>query len=215
MLIGISGKKNSGKNEVADMLSFILFTRMNKSYQQFREAQDIRNTFFNAKDYGNAELTLPNIHSFAANLKKCIATCTGINFHDLEDRNVKSSKISWLGISYRKLLQEFGEGIRQTVDKNFWVNSLLSQYDNSQNWIISDVRHIEEANAILDLGGNLIRVNRCTDSNDTHISEVDLDNFDKFDFVIDNNNKSLEELFKECTIIVNKLRWYNFRHYIH
>lgn len=206
MLIGISGKKNSGKNEIADMLSFLLFR--GGTYQQFREAKDIRNTFLKAEDYINAELTLPNIHSFATNLKKCIAVCTGINFHDLEDRNVKSSEISWLGISYRKLLQEFGEGIRQAVDKNFWVNSLLSQYDSSQNWIISDVRHIEEANAILELGGNLIRVNRNTGSNDTHISEIGLDNFENFGYVIDNNDKSLEDLFNECNYIVeNIINW--------
>jgi hypothetical protein len=203
MLIGISGKKNSGKNEIADMLSFLLFR--GGTYQQFREAKDIRNTFLKAEDYINAELTLPNIHSFATNLKKCIAVCTGINFHDLEDRNVKSSEISWMGISYRKLLQEFGEGIRQTVDKNFWVNSLLSQYDNSQNWIISDVRHIEEANAILDRNGILIRVNRDTGFDDIHISEISLDDFENFGYVIDNNDKSLEELFDECNYIVEHI----------
>ena len=200
MLIGISGKKLSGKNEVADMLSFLLFKK--GTYQQYREAKDIRQTFLKAKDYKNAELTLPNIHSFAANLKKCLAVCTGIDFHKLEDRNVKSSKISWMDISYRKLLQEFGEGIRQTVDKNFWVNSLLSQYDNSQNWIISDVRYVEEANAILDRDGILIRVNRDTGFYDIHISEISLDDFENFGYVIDNNDKSLEDLFNECNYIV-------------
>lgn len=203
MLIGTSGKKLSGKNEVADMLSFLLFKR--GTYYQYREVKDIRETFLRAKDYKNAELTLPNIHSFAANLKKCVAACTGINFHDLEDRNVKSSKISWMDISYRKLLQEFGEGIRQTVDKNFWVNSLLSQYDNSQNWIISDVRYVEEANAILDRDGILIRINRDTGFYDIHISEISLDDFENFGYVIDNNDKSLEDLFNECNYIVEHI----------
>ena len=203
MLIGISGKKLSGKNEVADMLSFLLFKK--GTYQQYKEAKDIRQTFLRAKDYKNAELTLPNIHSFATNLKKCLAVCTGIDFHELEDRNVKSSKISWLGISYRKLLQEFGEGIRQTVGKNFWVDSLLSQYDNSQNWIISDVRYVEEANAILDRDGILIRINKDTGFDDTHISEISLDDFENFGYVIDNNDKSLEDLFNECNYIVEHI----------
>ena len=206
MLIGISGKKLSGKNEVADMLSFLLFKK--GTYQQYKEAKDIRQTFLRAKDYKNAELTLPNIHSFATNLKKCLAVCTGIDFHELEDRNVKSSKISWLGISYRKLLQEFGEGIRQTVDKNFWVDSLLSQYDDSKNWIISDVRYVEEANAILDRDGILIRINRDTGFDDIHVSEISLDDFENFGYVIDNNDKSLEDLFNECNYIVeNIINW--------
>lgn len=203
MIIGISGKKDSGKNEVADMLSYILFK--GGTYKQFKETQDIRNTFLKAKDYENAELTLPNIHSFATNLKKCLAVCTGIDFHELEDRNVKSSKISWMGISYRKLLQEFGEGIRQTVDKNFWVDSLLSQYDNSQNWIISDVRYVEEANAILDEDGILIRINRDTGFDDIHVSEISLDDFENFGYIIDNNDKSLEDLFNECNYIVEHI----------
>ena len=206
MLIGISGKKLSGKNEVADMLSFLLFKK--GTYQQYKEAKDIRQTFLRAKDYKNAELTLPNIRSFATNLKKCLAVCTGIDFHELEDRNVKSSKISWLGISYRKLLQEFGEGIRQTVDKNFWVDSLLSQYDDSKNWIISDVRYVEEANAILDRDGILIRINRDTGFDDIHVSEISLDDFENFGYVIDNNDKSLEDLFNECNYIVeNIINW--------
>ena len=202
MIIGISGKIGSGKNEVADMISYIGFRNADGTFNQFKEAQDIRNTFLKNERWGDAERTLPNIHSFAANLKKCVAACTGINFHDLEDRNVKSSKISWMDISYRKLLQEFGEGIRQTVDKNFWVNSLLSQYDNSQNWIISDVRYVEEANAILDRDGILIRVNRDTGFYDIHISEISLDDFENFGYVIDNNDKSLEDLFNECNYIV-------------
>lgn len=203
MLIGISGKKLSGKNEVADMLSFLLFKK--GTYQQYKEAKDIKQTFLRAKDYKNAELTLPNIHSFAANLKKCLAVCTGIDFHELEDRNVKSSKISWLDISYRKLLQEFGEGIRQTVDKNFWVDSLLSQYDDSKNWIISDVRYVEEANAILNRDGILIRINRDTGFDDIHVSEISLDDFENFGYVIDNNDKSLEDLFNECNYIVEHI----------
>ena len=208
MLIGISGKIGSGKNEVADMISFLGFRNANGTFQQFREAQDIRNTFLRAKDWWNAEQTLPYIHAFATNLKKCLAVCTGINFHELEDRNVKSSEISWLGISYRQLLQQFGEGIRTTVNKNFWVNSLLSQYDKSKKWIISDVRHIEEADAIKDLGGFLIRVNRNTNSTDTHISETNLDNYQKFDLVIDNNG-TLEDLFNHVNCNFNILLDYN------
>lgn len=205
MIIGISGKMGSGKNEVADMISYIGFRNAEGTFNQFKEAQDIRNTFLKNERWYDAERTLPNIHSFAENLKKCLAVCTGIDFHALEDRNVKSSEIPWLGISYRKLLQEFGEGIRQTVDKNFWVNSLLSQYDNSQNWIISDVRYVEEANAILDRDGILIRINRDTGFDDIHVSEISLDDFENFGYVIDNNDKSLEDLFNECNYIVEHI----------
>jgi hypothetical protein len=197
MIIGISGKMGSGKNEVADMISYIGFRNAEGTFNQFKEAQDIRNTFLKNERWYDAERTLPNIHSFAENLKKCLAVCTGIDFHALEDRNVKSSEIPWLGISYRQLLQQFGEGIRGTVDKNFWVNSLLSQYEKPNIWIISDVRHIEEADAILERDGILIRVNRDGLDTDDHISETNLDDYQKFNYTIDNNG-TLEDLFNKC-----------------
>jgi len=197
MIIGISGKIGSGKNEVADMISYIGFRNADGTFNQFKEAQDIRNTFLKNERWGDAERTLPNIHSFAANLKKCLAVCTGIDFHKLEDRNVKSSEIPWLGISYRQLLQQFGEGIRTAVDKNFWVNSLLSQYEKSNIWIISDVRHTVEADAILERGGILVRVNRDGLDTGDHISETNLDDYQKFNYTIDNNG-TLEDLFNKC-----------------
>ena len=204
MIIGISGKIGSGKNEVADMISYLGFRNADGTFNQFKEAQDIRNTFLQNERWYDAEHTLPNIHSFAANLKKCLAVCTGIDFHKLEDRNVKSSEIPWLGISYRQLLQQFGEGIRSTVDKNFWVNSLLSQYENSKTWIISDVRHIVEADAILDRNGVLIRVNRPGLETGDHISETNLDDYQKFTFTIDNDG-TLEDLFNKVVKFFNDL----------
>lgn len=204
MIIGVSGKIGSGKNEVADMLSFLLFRNINGTYHKFREAQDIRNTFLHFENYVEANRTLPNIHSFAENLKKCIAICTNKNLSELENRNVKSSKISWLGISYRELLQRLGECVRTSIDENFWVNSLITKYEIHENWIISDVRYLNEAETIKQLGGYLIRVNRNVTESSSHKSEIDLDNFNNFDIVID-NNKTLEELFNKVKNIANEL----------
>ena len=36
-------------------------------------------------------------------------------------------------------------------------------------------------------GGILIKINRNTGYNDNHISEIDLDDYDKFDYIVDNN----------------------------
>ena len=67
------------------------------------------------------------------------------------------------------------------------------------NWIITDVRFPNEAQAIKDRGGIVIRVNRLDVDKFTtnfpqtlHPSETALDDY-KFDHVIDNNG-SLEEL---------------------
>ena len=72
------------------------------------------------------------------------------------------------------------------------------------NWIVTDVRYQNEADHIKNKGGILIRVNRNTHNNDNHKSEIDLDDYNKFDFIIDNNG-SVEELIKKVIEIYDKL----------
>lgn len=95
----------------------------------------------------------------------------------------KESTFSSL-LTPRKLLQLLGtEGGREIIHPNIWVNALFADYnakgfdykgsENKEikgdwiypNWIITDVRFPNEAQAIKDRGGIVIRVNRyCYDS---------------------------------------------------
>ena len=124
----------------------------------------------------------------------------------------------------RKLLQLLGtECGRQIIHPNIWVNALFADYkavkvhekvtDNlnlksfkKPNWIITDVRFPNEAQAIKDRGGVVIRVNRTYYTEDkkyimghdpfeTHPSETALDDYE-FDHVIDNNG-SIEDLIEK------------------
>lgn len=205
MIIGISGKIGSGKNEVADMISYLHFINPDGTYEQFKQQQWLRDKYIEHKAYDQAELKLPGIHSFACNLKKCVAACTGIDYHDLEKRSQKSTQISWLDISFRQLLQSLGEAVRGQIKENFWALSMLATYENSDFWIVSDVRYKNEAEELLKRNAILIRVNRKGIETDSHISEVDLDDFDKFDFVL-NNDSDLEGLFIKCKGIYNLLQ---------
>lgn len=126
-------------------------------------------------------------------------------------------------ITPRVILQRIGESLRKGVDENIWVNALLNtsmlkveeaksnkgiEGDSAQeesidrtitvkkklpNWIITDVRYPNEAEAIKSLGGILIRVDRETGYKDNHISETALDDYDGWDYIIDNNG-TLEDL---------------------
>ena len=98
--------------------------------------------------YDSADLKLPGIHSFACNLKQCVAACTGVDYHDLEKRSLKSTQISWLNISFRQLLQSLGEAVRCQINENFWVYSMLATYQDSDFWIVSDVRYKNEADEL-------------------------------------------------------------------
>lgn len=196
MIVGVSGKIGSGKNEVADMISYLHFINPDGTYEEFEKQQWLRNKYLEHKAYDQADLKLPGIHSFACNLKKCAAACTGIDYHDLEKRSQKSTIIPWLDISFRKLLQSLGEAARCQINENFWVLSMLADYQDSDFWIVSDVRYKNEADELLSRGALLIRINRTTDNSDIHQSEVDLDSYDKFSYIIENDG-SLEDLYNK------------------
>ena len=196
MIIGVSGKIGSGKNEVADMISYLHFVNPNGTFEQFQKQQWIRDKYLEHGMYDSADLNLPGIHSFAFNLKQCIAACTGVDYHDLAKRSLKSTQISWLNISFRQLLQSLGEAVRCQINENFWVYSMLATYQDSDFWIVSDVRYKNEADELLSRGALLIRINRESNNSDTHQSEVDLDSYDKFSYIIENDG-SLEDLYNK------------------
>lgn len=80
---------------------------------------------------------------------------------------------------------------------------------NFPNWIITDVRFKNEANAVKERGGITIRINRNTKScpyenlEEEHISETALDNYQEFDYIIDNNS-TIEELIEKVKEILIK-----------
>ena len=123
----------------------------------------------------------------------------------------------------RLLLQYLGtECGREIIHPNIWINALFVDYKPSTkiyeqykqieqnylpNWIITDVRFPNEADAIKERGGKLIRLTRTTNVSEEiakHPSETALDNYDKFDFIIDNKG-SEEELYTILREITPKL----------
>jgi hypothetical protein len=73
------------------------------------------------------------------------------------------------------------------------------------NWIITDVRFPNEAEAIKQRDGKLIVVRRNTNDTDTHPSEVALDSYDKWDFIVPNTG-TLEDLLYQAKFIVDTLK---------
>lgn len=104
-------------------------------------------------------------------------------------------------LTSRKLLQTIGtEAGRQIIHPNIWVNATLSRYGkmaaNYENWIIPDTRFPNEAEAIKEKDGIVIRVNRPGDIQENqHISETALDNY-IFDYVIENDG-TLDDLLSK------------------
>lgn len=208
-LIGLSGYMQSGKTTVGEII------------QGFDPEWEIK--------------------GFSHKLKQIASLLTGIPWKTFEDQGFKNSYLGkeWdfnsgtTQYKVRDFLQQLGtEAIRDVIHENAWVNALFADYKEIMNsttsdagymewgngeypkWVIADVRFPNEAKAIKDRGGIIVRINRHNDvlskweeeakSKGTkskgirlqhHPSEISLDDW-SFDYTI-NNNRTLEELVEK------------------
>lgn len=118
--------------------------------------------------------------AFASPLYRMVAAMTGLSVQRLQDRSLKERPIEWLGKSPRQLLQTLGtEWGRGLVADDVWIKATMHEIEPwlaaGENVCITDVRFDNEAVAIRQAGGRVIRVARagCL-SGDTasHVSEA-------------------------------------------
>jgi hypothetical protein len=142
------------------------------------------------------------VKKFSGKLKDVASILTGVPAHLFEDQAFKTRHIIGWDMTVRELLQRVGtEGIRNGVHPDAWVNALFADYYQHDKWIITDVRFPNEAEAIRERGGKLIRVVRPGISAvNSHSSETALDDWD-FDAVI-NNDGTLEDLKRESMTLL-------------
>ena len=177
IIIGISGKKGSGKDTFASLLA--------------------------------NELLKVKLKAFADNLKKCCAIISNQHEWNFYSQDCKNKKAGFLSMTNRELMQKFGDLTRQ-IDSDIWIKLALDINNvNTDVLIITDVRFKNEAKAIKDKGGILIRIESDRSETDSHISEIDLDSYNIFDFgIINNKDTSLENLKEKIkNNIIPKIKW--------
>lgn len=203
MIIGISGKKQCGKDTIytiiraidiyynsdikgLDSIDFLDFVKGCIEYGRLVTLQlykDIKSKW--------------EKHAFADILKQSLGIILDVPASRFENNNFKESESivnhpDREGLyTNRELLQKFGTEVGRSISPNLWVDVLLTKYtwvNESEEpfWVITDVRFPSEAQAVKERGGILIRVNRDTGYNDTHESEIALDDYAGFDYVINN-----------------------------
>lgn len=186
MVIGISGKIGSGKDTFAEL--FIAHVMYKYGIQ-----------FENKK--------------FAYNLKKIVSILTGVSMDEVLSREGKLKYLPEWGMTIGEMQQKVGtEAIRNNIHSDAWVLSLFGTYAKDKDfWIVTDVRFKNEARIIKENGGIIVRLNgdplnsKSGDNrNMIHQSEIDLDDYDGFDYVY-NNIPPIDNLRNFVELITEKI----------
>lgn len=108
----------------------------------------------------------------------------------------------------RSLMQNYGTEVRRKDDPDYWVKQWKEQADAlTGNIVVDDVRFINEAKAITDLGGIIVSVVRPDnpDSPSNHVSETEQRDIDS-DFTIISSSGDISGLHKEIGHVIRILK---------
>jgi len=174
MIIGLIGKKQSGKTT---LMKSLLSTRFADKF-----------LYINFKDALVGEIK-ENFRELLTEISKIYKKPIDVLFDE------KPPLI-------RALLQNYGTDVRRKDDNDYWVNkTVVGANDVFSDIIFGDIRFLNEAKAVKNIGGTLIKIERDTGQYDSHISETELDNIIA-DYVIQNNG-TIEEMTKKFIEIIN------------
>jgi hypothetical protein len=203
MIIAISGKINSGKDTVGKIIQYLVI----KS-----QGYDINWKYFtniNLVSEQSAEIYSNwKIKKFASNVTKAFEIINNVNYHKLDRETKEKVRPSYI---------KFAENCKKIFGKSVWINSLMSEYNyqlhnkkyNSDiaiypNWIITDMRFLNEMRAVKSKNGITIRINK-KDYNyefKEDKTEIELDNA-IFNYEI-NNSGTIEELIEKVKKVLIK-----------
>lgn len=143
---------------------------------------------------------------FSGKLKVIAGILTGIEPALFESQYVKNYHFEGWGMTGRELLQRLGtDAIRDGLHKDAWVNALMSDYHQYEDWIITDCRFKNEAKAVKEFGGYVVRVVRDgVGPVNGHPSETELDDWHP-DFEL-RNDGTLEQLKDNTISLMDKIK---------
>lgn len=204
-LIGLSGKKGSGKDTTAALIqildylkneSTLLFNDENEMFRYLQGMIERHHKYNTLSDWQNVK--------FASLVKEMCGALCGVSTQLYEYEILKNQPAFTNGVpfTHREVLQAVGEGMRKLLHEQIWIDALFNKFTPSSKWIVSDCRYVNEAEYIRSKGGILIRINNPnTESKDKHVSEIELDSYQDWDYII-NNNGTVQDLAQKVNLLL-------------
>jgi hypothetical protein len=198
MLIGISGKMGSGKDTVGLIIQYLMLQDEHPEYYKDLSFDDIIDLDIDQDQHQSLDIASSvEIKKFAYKLKQIVGLLTNASIEELEDQYFKSTTVPGWGMTYRELLQKVGtDAMRDQVLQKVWEMALFVDYKVSMkvgepkpvekgyefpasdivvpNWVITDTRFENEAAAIKNRNGLVIRVVRrsCSECKSVNTSSI-------------------------------------------
>lgn len=174
ILIGFSGKKQSGKNISADYV----YNKLSIYY---------KSVYY---------------YAFADRLKQDICInilglmhnqCYG---EDIDKDTLTTLNLNGIQLTAREVMQYIGTDIFRNLNSNIWIDATLNKIkkDTPNIALITDVRFPNEVESIQNNNGIVIRLTRSPILLN-HLSEIALDNYSNFDCILDNKDMTKAEQF--------------------
>jgi uncharacterized Fe-S radical SAM superfamily protein PflX len=148
-------------------------------------------------------------YAFADDMKVILSETFGISIEDFnklknEDRALYVTNLDAMGVhysrmtSFRKIIQNFGESIKNLYNSRFWADRLIIKLieDDNDNIVITDLRYFVELETIKNyFGADNVKTIKVINRNlepDSHISEQEMLDYEA-DVILDNTDHSLKE----------------------
>lgn len=207
MIIGVSGKARSGKDTFAEMLARELQEQTGQSYVLMAYAHELKLKVQKDFDLSYEQLWGDEKERYDLRYSKdrgVLPFCAGSR-SDGKGLEALEERKHWTA---REIMQAYGQFFR-TINYDFWVDYLFNVIEEKEykNVIITDLRHVNEVDAVVDKGGFHIRVEREEDEathNKQHISETALDDGHRIDFTVKNYG-TLDDLKETAKTVVRFL----------
>lgn len=206
ILIGLTGKRGSGKNTVGEFI---------KDWAEQNGEKAELQGFADRLKLSFARIWVPD-----ATLEEALEFCDTIkNVGSVKhDTILPNGLFDRFGVknvvSGREALQHYGtEAHREVFGDNFWVDQLLPNPGWQLKWgqdvpyaVVTDLRFENEADRILSLGGVVYEIKRgdLESQQDAHASEQPLG--DEYLYGTFYNNGTLEELKSEVFLELDQLK---------